>query len=106
METKLKSKITKDQNSKNVPHLEITEVVLIHCNIVNNDYQQDSRVLYTFVLDKSFGELLDLSPKQFMFLKSFNSEFSYIDVWFTAQNTKSLEIEDKINKNDKTFSST
>ena len=105
METKLKSKITKDQNSKNVPHLEITEVVLIHCNIVNNDYQQDSRVLYTFVLDKSFGELLDLSPKQFMFLKSFNSEFSYIDVWFTAQNTKPLEIEDKINKTDKIFSS-
>ena len=106
MEAKLKSKITKNQNSEKVPHLEITEVVLIHCNIVNKDYQQDSRVLYTFALDKPFGELLDISPKQFMFLKSFNSEFSYIDVWFTAQNTKPLEIEGKINKNYKIFSST
>ena len=55
-----KSKITKDKNGENVPHLEITEVVLIHCNIVNNDYQQDSRVLYTFVPNKSFGQLLDI----------------------------------------------
>ena len=59
-------------------HLEITEVVLIHSNIVNNDYQQDSRVLYTFVPNKSFGQLLDISPKNFTFLKTFNSEFSYI----------------------------
>ena len=50
-----KSKITKDENGKNLPHLEITEVVLIHCNIVNNDYQQDSRVLHKFVSKKSFG---------------------------------------------------
>ena len=62
------SKITKDENGENVPHLEITEVVLIHCNIVNNDYQQDSRVLYTFVPNKSFGQLLDISPKNFIFL--------------------------------------
>ena len=92
-----KSKITKDENSENVPHLEITEVVLIHCNIVNNDYQQDSRVLYTFVPNKSFGQLLDISPKNFIFLKTFDSEFSYIEVWFTDQNSKPLEIEDKIN---------
>ena len=92
-----KSKITKDENCKNVPHLEITEVVLIHCNIVNNDYQQDSRVLYTFVPNKSFGQLLDISPKNFIFLKTFDSEFSYIEVWFTDQNSKPLEIEDKIN---------
>ena len=92
-----KSKITKDENGDNVPHLEITEVVLIHCNIVNNDYQQDSRVLYTFVPNKSFGQLLDISPKNFIFLKTFDSEFSYIEVWFTDQNSKPLEIEDKIN---------
>ena len=61
-----KSKITKDENGENVPHLEITEVVLVHCNIVNNGYQQDSRVLYTFVLNKSFGQLLDISPKNFI----------------------------------------
>ena len=70
-----KSKITKDENCKNVPHLEITEVVLIHCNIFNNDYQQDSRVLYTFVPNKSFGKLLDILLKIFIFLKTFNSEF-------------------------------
>ena len=68
-----KRKITKDKNGENVPHLEITEVVLIHCNIVNNDYQQDSRVLYTFLPNKLFGQLLDISPKNFIFLKTFNS---------------------------------
>ena len=91
-----KSKITKSENGVNVPHLEITEVVLIYCNIVNSDYQQDLRVLYTFVPNKLFGQLLNISPKNFIFLKTFNSEFSYIEVWFTDQNSKSLEIEDKI----------
>ena len=55
-----KNKITKDKNGENVPHLEITEAVLVHCNIVKNDYQQDSRVLYKFVPNKSFGQLLDI----------------------------------------------
>ena len=91
------SKLTKNENGENVLHLKITEVVLIHCNIVNNDYQQDSRVLYTFVPKKSFGQLLNISPKNFIFLKTFNSEFSYIEVWLTDQNSKPLEIEDKIN---------
>ena len=62
-----KIKITKHKNGENVPHLEITEVVLIHCNIVNNVYQQDSRVLYTFIPNKSFGQLLDISRKNFVF---------------------------------------
>ena len=91
-----KSKITKDENAENVSHLEITKVVSIHCNIVNNDYQQDSRVLYTIVPNKSFGQLLDISPKSFTILKTFNSDFSYIGVWFTDQISKPLEIEDKI----------
>ena len=67
-----KNKITKDKNGENVPHLEITEVVLVHCNIVNNDYQQDSRVLYTFVPNKPFGSLLEISPTNHIFLKTFN----------------------------------
>ena len=62
-----KNKITKDKNGENVPHLEITEVVLVHCNIVNNDYQQDSRVLYTFVSNKLFGGLLEISPTNHIF---------------------------------------
>ena len=65
-----KSKITKDKNGKNVPHLVIAEVVLVHCSIVNSDYQQDSRVLYTFVPNKLFGQFLDISPKNFIFLKT------------------------------------
>ena len=92
-----KNKITKDKNGENVPHLEITEVVLVHCNIVNNDYQQDSRVLYTFVPNKPFGSLLEISPTNHIFLKTFNSEYDEIKVWFTDQNSKPLEIEDRIN---------
>ena len=75
-----KNKITKDENCENVPQLEITEVVLIHCNIVNKDYQQDSRILYTLFPNKSFGQLLDISSKYFIFLKTFNSECSYIEI--------------------------
>ena len=85
------NKITKDKNGENVPHLEITEVVLVHCNIVNNDYQQDSRVLYTFVPNKPFGSLLEISPTNHIFLKTFNSEFRDIEVWFTDQNSQPLE---------------
>ena len=67
-----KNKINKDKNGENVPHLEITEVALVHCNMINNDYQHDSRVLYTFVPNKSFGSLLDISPSNHVFLKTFN----------------------------------
>ena len=81
-----KSNITKNKNGESVPHLEITEAVLVHCNIVNNDHQQDSRVLYTFVPNKSFGQLLDISLKNFVFLKTFDSEFPYIEVRFTEKN--------------------
>ena len=92
-----KNKIAKDKNDENVPHLEITEVVLVHCGIVNNDYQQDSRVLYTFVPNKPFGSLLEISPTNHIFLKTFNSEYDEIKVWFTDQNSQPLEIEDRIN---------
>ena len=79
------NKITTDKNGKNVPHLETTEVVLVYCNIVNNDYQQDSRVLYTFVPNKPFGGLLEISPTNYIFLKTFSSEFDEIIVSFTDQ---------------------
>ena len=91
------NKITKDKNGENLPHLEITGVVLVHCNMVKNDYQQDSRVLYTFVPNKSFGSLLDISPSSPIFLKTFNSEYDEIAVRFTDQNSQPLEIEDRIN---------
>ena len=91
-----KNKITKDKNGESVPRLEITEVALVHCNMVNSDYQHDSRVLYTFVPNKSFGSYLDISPANYIFLKTFNSEYAEIVVWFTDQNSKTLEIEDRI----------
>ena len=90
------NKITKDKNGENVPHLEITEVVLVHCNIVNNIYQQDSRVLYTLVPNKLLGSLLEISPTNHIFLKTFNSEYDEIKVQFTDQNSQPLEIEDRI----------
>ena len=90
------NKITKDKNDENVPHLKITEVVLLHCDIVNNDYRQDSRVLCTFVPNKPFGSLLKISPTNHAFLKTFNSEYDEIKVWFTDQNSQPLEIEDRI----------
>ena len=92
-----KNKITKDKNGENVPHLEITEVILAHCNIVNNDYQPDSKVLYTFVPNKPFRSLLEISPINHIFLKTFNSEYDEIKVWFTDQNDKPLEMKDRIN---------
>ena len=91
------SKITKDKNGENVPHLVVVELVLVHCNLVNNDYQQDSRILYTFVPNKTFGSLLEISPTNQVFLQTFNSEFQEIKVWFTDQTSKPLELEDKIN---------
>ena len=70
-----------------MPYSEITEVVLTRFNVVNNSYQKSSRVLYTFVPNKSFSQLLDISPKNFIFLKMLDSEFSYIEVSFTDQNS-------------------
>ena len=92
-----KNKITEDKNGENVPHLEITEVVLVPCNIVNNDYQQDSRVLFTFVSNKPFGSLLEISPTNHIFLKTFNSEYDETKVWLLDQNSQPLEIEDRLN---------
>ena len=70
-----KSKITKDKNGENVPHVKVVELVLVHCNLVTNDYQQNSRILYTFVPNKPFGSLLEISPTNQIFLKTFNSDF-------------------------------
>ena len=93
-------KVNKDNKRKHgqiVSYVEITELVLIHCNVVNNSYLQNSRVVYTFVPNKSFGQLLDISSKNFIFLKTFDSEFSCIEVQFKDQNFNPPEIEDKIN---------
>ena len=80
-----------------MPHLEAVELVLVHCNLVNNDYQQHSRILYTFVPHKPFGSLLQISPTNHIFLKTVNSEIQEIKIWFTDQTNKPLEVKDKIN---------
>ena len=74
-----KSKMAKDENGEKFSRLESTEVVLVYCNIANSDYQGSSEVLYTFVLNKSSSQLLDILPDIFTFLKTFNSEFSYVE---------------------------
>ena len=90
------NKITSDKNGENM-RLEIREVVLVHCNIFNNGHQQDSRVLYTFVQNKPFGSLLEISPTNHIFLRTFNLKYDEIIVWCTDQNSQPLEIEDRIN---------
>ena len=87
----------KDKNSEIVPKLENVEVVLVHCNLVNNSYQQHSTVLFTFVPDKQYGQLISISPHSLVFLKTMNTEFSEIEIWFTDQNNNALEIEDNVN---------
>ena len=91
------SKITKDKNGESVPRLEVVELVLVHCNLVNNDYQQDSRILYAFVPNKTFGSLLEISPTNHVCLKTLNSEFEEFKIWFTDQTSAPLELEDKVN---------
>ena len=66
-----------------MPHREITEVALVHCDIINNGYQQDSKVLYTFVPNKLFGSLLEICPTNHIFLKTFNSEYDENKLWLT-----------------------
>ena len=92
-----KDTIDADKNSENVPKLENVEVVLVHCDLVNNAYQQHSRVLFTFVPTKQYGQLISISPHSLVFLKTMNTDFSEIEIWFTDQNNNSLEIEDNVN---------
>ena len=92
--------IDKDKNSDTVPKLENIEVVLVHCNLVNNSnhsYQQHSRVLFTFVPNRQYGQSISISPHSLVFLKTMNTEFSEIEIWFTDQNSNALEIEDNVN---------
>ena len=86
-----------DKNSENVPRLENVGVVLVHCDLVNNSYQQHSRVLFTFAPNRQYGQLISISPHSLIFLKTVNTKFSEIDIWFTDKNNNALEIEDNVN---------
>ena len=91
--------IDKDKNSKNVPELDRVDSVLLHCNIVQNDYLQNNKLLYQFVPDKSFGKLLSAQPTVLIQCKTTDSIFDFVEVWFTDQDNNSLEIEDKVSVN-------
>ena len=89
--------IDADKNSENVTRLENVEVILVHCNLVNNSYQQHSRVLLTFVPNKQYGQLISISSHSLVFLKTMNTDFSEIEIWFTDQNNNALTNEDNVN---------
>ena len=92
-----KKDVDQDKDGEDVPKLESVEVVLVHCNLVNNSYQQASKVLFTFVPTKQFGQLITISPHLLTMLKTTNAEFQSIQVWFTDQNNRPLEIEHSLN---------
>ena len=92
--------IDKDKNSKNVPELDRVDSVLLHCNIVQNDYLQSSKLLYQFVPDQYFGRLISVKPPVLVQCKTiFDSIFDYIEIWFTDQDNNSVQIEDKVSVN-------
>ena len=80
-----------------MPKLESVEVVLLHCNLANNNYQQASKVLFTFVPNKQFGQLINIASHSLTMLSTTNTEFSFIEVQFADQNSEPLEIEDNVN---------
>ena len=86
-----------DKHSELVPKLESVDLVLVHCNVVNNSYQQASKILFTFVPNKKYGQLISVSPETLIMLKTVNTEFSFIEIWFTDQDNRPLEIEDSVN---------
>ena len=92
-----KKDVDQDRDGENIPKLESVEVALVHCNLVNNNYQQASKVLFTFVPNKQFGQLINIAPHSLTMLSTTNTEFSFIEVWFTDQNSEPLEIEDNVN---------
>ena len=92
-----KNDIDQNNNGEIVPRLETVEVVLVHCNLVNNNYQQASKVLFTFVPNKQLGKLITITPHSLTILKTANAEFPFIEIWFTDQNNRPLEIEDNVN---------
>ena len=92
-----KKDVDQDKDGEDVPKLESVEVVLVHCNLVKNDYQHTSKVLFSFVPNKQFGQLINISPHSLTMMNTVNTEFSSVEVWFTDQASKALEIEDNVN---------
>ena len=91
-----KNDADKDKNSENVPELESLEVALVHCNLVKNNYQHTSKVLFSFIPNKQFGQLINISPHSLTMMNTVNTDFSFVEVWFTDQVSKALEGEDHV----------
>ena len=85
------------KDGENVPKLESVEIVLVHCNLVKNDYQHTSKVLFTSVPNKQFRQLVNISPHSLTMMNTINIEFSFVKVWLTDQVSKALETEDIVN---------
>ena len=92
-----KKDVDKDKDGEIVPKLQSLEVVLVHCNLVTNYYQHESKVLFSFVANKQFGQLINISPNSLRMMNTVNTKFSSVEVWFTDQASKALEIEDDVN---------
>ena len=90
-------KLIEDKGEEDVPKIESVEVVLVHWNLVNNNYQQASKVLFTFVPNKQFGQLINIASCSLTMLSTTNTKFSFLEVCFTDQNSEPIEIEDSVN---------
>ena len=91
-----KKDIDQNKYGEILPRLETVEVVLVHCNLANNNYLQASKVLFAFVPNKQFGQLLTITPHPLTMLKKINAKFTFTEVWFTDQNNRPLKIEDNV----------
>ena len=89
--------VDQDKDGEDLTKLESVEVVLVHCNLVNNNYQQASKVLFTLVPNKQFGELINIAPHSLIMLSTTNTKFSSIEVWFIDQSSEPLQTEDSVN---------
>ena len=94
---KYKKDADADKNSENVPKLESAEIALVYCNLVKNAYQHTSKGLFSFVLNKKIGQLINISPHSLIMMNTINTEFSFVEVRFTDQTSKALAIEDNVN---------
>ena len=92
-----KNDVDADKKGEIIPKLESVEVVLVHCNLVKNDYQHSSKVLFSLVPDKQFGQFKKISQQSLIMINTVNTEFSYVEIWFTHQSSKAIEIGDNVN---------
>ena len=93
----VKKDVEKDKDCENVPKLDSVYVVLVHCSLVKNDYQHTSKLLFTFVPNKQFGQLINISQHSLTMMNTVNTEFFSVEIWFKDQASKALAIEDNVN---------